>query len=119
MQAQFLRHFHRLMTPDEQRLVLKHDIRAYDKELVGITPGKYAIGHRLGVEYIGCLNELLNSGRDAGEELGRFYAMSNKEQLEHLLYGLRLKFATYGEQERNEVDKIFRELGARAYSREI
>ena len=117
-QAQSIRHLGRLADQKNNRILFEDQAGAYSSDFLGNTPGRYVIGHRLGVKYLAYLNRLHNSGGDAGTELSNFYHMTNTEQLGHLLYTLKLDFDTYSEEEEQEMLIICHELEVPVYKKQ-
>ncbi|MEA2056549.1 MAG: hypothetical protein U9O78_02410 [Patescibacteria group bacterium] len=81
-----------------------------NESVKGLREGKYIIGHELGEQYIGYLNQLVNGGTDPSEELHEFYSLSNREQLLYLLGTREFKIRTYKFKEEKEVRSIFQQL---------
>jgi len=116
-QAQSIRNLGRLADQRVNRILFEDQAGAYSNDFLGITPGRYVIGHRLGVKYLTYLNRLHNGGGDADTELSNFYHMTNTEQLGHLLYTLKLDFDTFSEKEEKEMLTICQELNVPVYRR--
>ena len=114
-QLQSKRYFGQLVDKKIATKLFEDQAGEYNNDLLGNTPGRYVIGHRLGTSYLSYLNRLHNGGGGAGQELNDFYHMSNSEQLHHLLYDLQLDFRTYSEEEEVEMLDICKNLGVDVY----
>ncbi|MBI2011627.1 hypothetical protein HYS91_02555 [Candidatus Daviesbacteria bacterium] len=100
----------RTLSIEEHLATMEQYAAAYNPEYR--SEGEYIVGHELGSKYLLYLNRLHNSGQDAGAELGRFYRLTNRQQLEYLFYniGLRVEHKTKNEQQ--EVARVFSEISS-------
>jgi hypothetical protein len=113
MEGMFQKHYGREMNKREEALVIDERKSGNAAEIVGKTDPVYAISHRLGGEYMAYLNGLMNHGyfSEVEAELEMFMGMKSSDQMKHLCYDLGLTFDTYGEAEKNGVEKVMGELG--------
>lgn len=98
----------------DQDIALYANANAANEEFPNGRPAEYIVGHELGQQYVWYLNQLHNEGIDPTQELQAFYNMSNKQQVEHLLYNVGATLQTESPQEDAGVAKVFQELGVQA-----
>jgi hypothetical protein len=116
LQRHMMRTEGRIMDLDEEETVMDEIIGANEEHALGLSPGEYAIGHRLAQEYINYLNAQWNRGKSIDNEIHRFYEMENKDKIEYLLWKRKLAFHTYGE-EKEDVERIFDRIGVKVLVR--